>query len=95
MDVVAIPNKDKVLHFVFYFGFTALWYLFFRKTYGNSSKIKLYVFLLAVSYGALIELCQLLSPTGRSADVADALANTVGSATAVLCIWLYKKTIKK
>lgn len=91
MNVVEIPYKDKVLHFVFYFVFTGSWYMHFREKYGHNMKVKLFVFLFAILYGGFIELCQLLFTNGRSADILDALANTLGSATAVTCAWLYRR----
>lgn len=92
MDVVEIPNKDKVVHFAFYYVFTVFWFLCLREKYG--AKTKAIVFFLAVLYGGLIEICQLLFTSGRSADVLDVAANTLGSAAGILTIWLFVK-IKK
>jgi VanZ family protein len=91
IDVIEIPDKDKIVHFSFYFIFTIAWYLFFKSKYGGGTKIRTFVFALAVFYGGLIEIVQLLFTSGRSADVMDAVANSAGSALAVLILWLYKK----
>ena len=46
---------------------------------------------MAVVYGVIIEICQGLFTADRSADIMDALANTAGSALAVLVLWFLKK----
>jgi VanZ family protein len=98
IDKVKIPNKDKVLHFIFYFIFTVLWYLGFNrmKTF-KPRKARILAFSLAVSYGILMEVCQGLFTKERTPDVLDAIANTAGGATALLALWIYhkRKTIKK
>jgi VanZ family protein len=48
----------------------------------------------AVAFGVLMELCQGWFTKDRSADVHDAIANSVGSAIAITAIWLFEK-IKK
>ena len=84
--------KDKVVHASFYFIFTVFWYLFFK---GRGIKnMKLRVFLFAVVYGILIEICQGLFTTGSSADIMDVFANTAGSAIAIFTVWLLKKNKK-
>jgi len=91
INVVKLPNQDKVLHFIFYFIFTLCWFLTVKRRYGSSPKVMAFVFVFAMVYGILVEFCQFAFALGRSADVMDALANTLGSATAVLVIWLAKK----
>ncbi|MFL9843108.1 VanZ family protein [Flavobacterium rhizosphaerae] len=90
--VISLEHKDKFIHCTFYFGFTVLWYLALVKT--DKQKMRLKVFIAAVLYGITIELCQGLFTADRSADVTDALANTIGSAIAITVIWLISK-IKK
>lgn len=87
-----IPNKDKAVHFIFYFVFTLLWCLYFwsKKNYSSGKAIVL-TFFMAVVYGVIIEICQGLFTADRSADIMDALANTAGSALAVLVLWFLKK----
>lgn len=91
IDVIELSGKDKIAHASFYFVFTIAWYLFFKSRYGNSTKIRISVFFLGVVYGGLIEIVQYLFTSERSADIMDALANAVGSAFAIACIWLYSK----
>jgi VanZ family protein len=85
-------NIDKYVHAAFYFIFTVLWHQFFKL--GNPQKNRSYrlrVFLMAVLFGIFMELCQQFFTTDRSADVSDALANTTGSAIAILLLWLLER----
>jgi len=86
---------DKYVHLTFYFIFTVLWYLALRLKYiVSGAKIRLTIFLMAIVFGVLIELAQEFFTTDRSADVNDALANSTGSALAVLVLWLIAKLKK-
>lgn len=91
---IKIPYKDKTVHFVFYFVFVVLWALSFSGQYSDKRKLRLSVFLAAVLYGILIEVCQEMFTKNRSADIADVLANTTGAATAVLILWLINRNKK-
>ncbi len=92
IDTFSFEYKDKIVHATFYFVFTIFWCLFFRTRMKGNVRLK--VFLIAVSYGVLIEICQALFTEQRSGDVADALANTAGSAIAILVLWLFEKIRK-
>lgn len=88
-----LPYKDKVGHFVFYFVFTILWYAYFysrKKT--NLVKLRYIALIAAFIYGSLVELSQLLFTNGRNADILDIAFNTMGSAAAVLLLWLLQKS---
>ena len=86
---------DKYVHCTFYFIFTILWFLYFKSVKpGNDKKHRLTVFGMAVVFGILIELCQQFFTTDRSADITDVVANTTGSAIAVLVLWLLGKRNK-
>lgn len=88
-------NTDKYVHCTFYFIFTILWFLYFKSVKpGNDKKQRLTVFGMAVVFGILIELCQQFFTTDRSADITDVVANTTGSAIAVLVLWLLGKRNK-
>jgi len=83
---------DKYVHCTFYFIFTMLWFFYFRLIKpGDNRKQRLLVFLLAVVFGIIIEICQQLFTTDRSADITDVAANTTGSAIAILVLWLFSK----
>lgn len=91
-----LPYKDKYVHFTYYLVFTLLWSLSVKVKDGLSAKkIRRNVFFSAVCFGIAIEVCQGLFTTARSADPTDAVANTLGSATAVLLLWLLQKRNKQ
>lgn len=91
-----IPNKDKIVHFTFYFVFTFLWVQVVKFKSGLSpKKVRAAVFFTAVIFGIIIEVCQGLFTEERSPDVLDALANTSGSAVSVLLLWLLDKRNNK
>jgi len=87
-----IQHKDKIVHFTFYLVFTLLWVLDLIKTKRFSpKKARIVVFIIAVLFGIIIEICQGLFTKERSPDALDVLANTSGSATAILLLWIFNK----
>lgn len=90
MEGFKLPHKDKYVHFIFYFVFSLLWFLCLDKG-SRRGRLRLIIFSVAVVYGLVMEVLQGVIATGRSADLADAAVNTMGSATAILIVWLYKK----
>jgi VanZ family protein len=93
IDKFDLPDADKFVHFIFYFTFTLLWYLFLRsvRVFKSLARLRFLIFIAAVLYGACIEACQFLFTEGRSADLLDALANSLGSGSAILILWLLVK----
>jgi len=89
-----IPHKDKVVHFIFYFIFTLLLSMDYKVRTATIKKAWIYAFATAVGYGIIIEICQKLFTNGRSADMMDVVANTSGSAFAILILWLLQKRKK-
>ena len=75
-EEISIPNKDKMAHFVFYFLFVVLWSSAINP-YSLKNGIK--ILIVAISYGILMEIFQKLFTTTRTADVLDALANSIGA----------------
>ncbi|QZT36015.1 VanZ family protein [Halosquirtibacter xylanolyticus] len=84
---VRIPNIDKIVHMVFYIGFT---YLLSAVSYKKWKKR--FTLLIAISFGIGIEVIQGLLPFERSPSFADAAANTIG---AIIGIILFKILYKK
>jgi VanZ family protein len=90
-----IQNKDKIVHFTFYFVFTFLWVNTLKQNNNFSPrKARVYIFIAAFIFGVIIEICQGIIGKGRSADIIDVLANTSGSALSILMIWLLEKRKK-
>lgn len=93
-----IPHLDKVVHFVLYFVFTLLLVSennTLRLSGGITKKSMLIGFILAVAYGGIIELMQMLVFTSRGAEIVDFLANFIGSITAILCYKLLNKLSRR
>ena len=85
-------HKDKIVHFTFYLVFTLLWVLDLKKVKNFSpKKARLFVFVIAVIFGVIIEICQGMFTVERSPDALDVLANTSGSAAAILMLWFFDK----
>lgn len=75
---IAIPHKDKMAHFVFYFLFYILWLSYLRLAQlGFKVEVKLLFF--AIGYGVLMEVLQAVMGNHRSSDVFDVVANSVGA----------------
>jgi hypothetical protein len=77
---------DKVIHLVLFFAWTVFWLLALQGTKAISFKTKLVVLLLGVAYGALIEVLQSSMHLGRSFEVDDMVADSVGALIGVLSI---------
>ncbi len=82
LSSVAIPHKDKIAHFTFYFGMVVLGSFFLReRTRGQLDQKKsiLLMLVLAVIYGIIMEVLQAKITVDREGDWYDALANSVGA----------------
>jgi len=90
---IPIENKDKYVHFTFYFIFVVVWFLFANRT-KIRKKIKWIVLFSAIGYGILMEICQGLFTSTRSPDIMDVLANSLGAITGLLFISLILKKYK-
>nr|WP_315262533.1 VanZ family protein [uncultured Flavobacterium sp.] len=92
VPVINIPNLDKCIHAFFYFVFTFVWFLFFRKQLKFESFFKplLISFVFSFVFGIVIEVLQGLVTTTRQADIWDGVANLFGAMlsvfTIVICI---------
>lgn len=90
---IKIPNKDKIVHFVFYFLFVILWIKANNENNGFLKKT-ISILFIAIVYGIVMEFCQKIFTTTRAADILDVLANTLGATTGYLISNHYFK-IKK
>ena len=90
---IPIPNKDKYVHFTFYFVFVVVWFLFAKRT-NMTKKIKWIVLFSAIGYGILMEICQGIIPINRSPEVMDVLANSIGAITGLIFITIILKKYK-
>lgn len=88
-----IPNLDKVIHSLFHFVFTSLWFLFFKKKLNSSNNFNPLTisFVFSIFFGMTIELMQHFFTLTRKADFFDVLANLSGATMAVITILLLNK----
>ncbi len=82
-------GNDKIVHFLFYLFFVILWGLVKRQNDSNR-KYYLFVFLVAMSYGLIIEVLQEILTNTRQADFYDFLANTIGAFVGLIVLLYYK-----
>ena len=90
IPAINIPYLDKVIHAVFHFVFTILWFLYLKKRFISSNNVQLLFFTIFGSFilGIAIELMQQYFTTTRNADVFDILANLFGAFLAAVSIIL-------
>lgn len=93
---VDVPLIDKWVHLVLFGGFTFLW-LCSRPI--RTTKALVSMFLIAVALGGFIEVMQgLLTFLGRSMELMDAVADSIGGALGIglfcLCAFFAKAPIK-
>ena len=78
---------DKVIHLTLYFFFVLLWALALPHTKKNTITL----LIVGISYGILIEVLQGSMHLGRSYELDDIIANTVGAILGALCIGFVKR----
>ena len=91
---ITVDQADKIVHLGFYTVFSILWFLYLRTAIKDTKKLFLSVFLLSVSFGILIEICQSVFTENRQADVRDAIANTLGTLLGLGIMAVYNKRFK-
>ncbi len=75
-DVMLFPYADKLIHLCMYSGFTFLMLWAWPVTFSGYRQFL--PFLAVVAYGFFMETLQRISVLGRSFDLRDALANSLG-----------------
>ena len=85
--LVTMPNKDKVVHFIFYFIFVICWTKAVKRV---TIKEQIIIVCVAVFYGIIIEVLQSVCTASRQADVFDAITNATGALTAFIFLRFYK-----
>jgi VanZ family protein len=91
LNTIHISNKDKIVHFTFYFVFVVLWYLQIINKIKRNPKIV--VLVIAIAYGIAMEICQGFTDT-RVPDLMDVVANSLGAIFGLLFITTYFKLRK-
>lgn len=83
---VKVPLNDKQVHFIIFAVFSFLWLAVFKKTH-----LAQYFFVLVLSFatGVFVELIQGSGITyGRSFEVNDIIADTIGGAMGLLVFYI-------
>lgn len=90
-------GADKLGHIIFHGGIVFFWFLALKSSYPlyETKKILAKCILISLFFGILIEICQAVFTTTRSADWHDVLANCIGASMGYLIIILAKKKDKK
>ncbi len=93
---VEVKGSDKIGHFIAYFIFTVVWFLFFffserRSENFTQSVVKASV--ICFFYGGLMELLQATLTNYRSSDWYDVLANTSGIIIAVILLKVFENKL--
>jgi VanZ family protein len=86
VPLINIPNSDKVVHFLMYFGLMSVIIFENRRTIKNNKQLFL-VALIPLFYGILMELLQLTITSTRSCSFFDVLFNSAGIIVSTL-LWL-------
>jgi len=87
-ESIAIPGKDKYVHFTFYFVFVVSWFLVVKQK-ANSIFTNVLIVLFAVEYGVFMEICQGTFTSTRTPDIHDIFANSTGAIIGFVCITFY------
>jgi len=79
-SLLSFEGADKLVHCLFYFGFTFLMALAYKGSFARAlgRKAQIMVALIAITYSGVIELLQGFFTVYRSAELADFVANSVG-----------------
>jgi VanZ family protein len=93
MPQIDIQNIDKIIHLIFHFVLTLLWFLFLKKhiNSSNNGKSLAISFVFSIVFGIIIEFIQEFYTATRQADIFDVLANATGSILAIIAIVLLDK----
>lgn len=91
---IPIPHFDKVVHFILFCILTLFLLYETANRNGNkalSLKTKTTIAASAIGYGALLEIIQHLLVAGRTGNILDILANSLGVFSALLVFHLIKR----
>ena len=81
---------DKILHLTLHYVFIVLWSLVSKV---NTVRQKCVLLIVGIAYGVLIEVLQATMSLGRSYELDDIIANTIGCVLGVLSISYIKRKL--
>jgi VanZ family protein len=86
----SIFQLDKILHLTLYYVFIVLWSLVSKVI---TVRQKYVLLIVGIAYGVLIEVLQASMSLGRSYELDDIIANTIGCVLGVLSISYIKRKL--
>lgn len=90
---VKIDHGDKIFHFLAYALLCLLWYMVFRFKKQQPQKTAiLNAVVLSIAFGIILEVLQGTLTAHRSADVYDAIANSLGALLMGAILFMKRKT---
>jgi VanZ family protein len=93
VNIFQINNIDKFIHLTFYFLLSVSFQSsLLRNTLINKKEQILITLVLVISYGLIMEVFQFYFTSDRSAELFDALANTLGCIFGILLYPLLRKS---
>jgi VanZ family protein len=93
---VKISNFDKLVHAIFYFGFSFLWMIYVASKKKKFTIVNVvWVVLISMLYGVVIELFQQAFTLTRKADVYDVIFNSIGTFLAAIIVIVLLKPQNK
>jgi len=93
ISIFSFPGADYIVHFMMYFVLTSVIVFEHRKGIGKI-RILLFISLIPLFYGALLELLQSWLTVSRTGSLADLLSNLAGITVSII-ICLVIKPIRK
>lgn len=91
-----LPKRaDKLGHVIFHMGIVGFWFLFLKSAHRNQCTTFLLKksVLVSIFFGIVLELCQALFTSTRSADWQDVCANVAGAVVGSVFILYGRKKI--
>lgn len=90
-------NSDKIIHFILYFALSlTLRFSFIRNTKMHKKNQIILTLIFVISFGLIMEVFQYYFTSNRSAELLDALTNTLGCICGVIILpFLQKFTLSK
>lgn len=92
VDVFKIPYLDKIVHFALYFLLMLVIIIEHRRSLLNT-RLLIFVAMIPVIFGSMIELMQSDLTTTRHGDILDIISNSAGVFCSVL-LWLLVRPYK-
>ena len=88
-------GNPGLVHVVLFGVWAFLFGMLIHVNYGQRDFPLWLIFSTGFSFGALIEILQMIMPFGRQASMADILLNSIGCLLAITALWIFRKYFSK